>query len=386
MNAAVRTIPFVWRNLSRRRLRTGLTVLGIAVSVFLFAFVENMRAAVVRATEAGAGETTLVVYRKNRFCPFTSQLPQSYEQQIRRIPGVRSVVPMKIVVNNCRASLDVVTFRGVPEEGFLQEHMAKATLLSGSVEEWKRRSDAALVGSGMAARRSLKMGDRFDAAGVKAYVAGVFESPEPQDLNVAYVHLPFLQETAQRGGTGGIVTQFNVEVDDPRRLEEVAQQIDATFARDQFPTTTRAEAAFVARAAHDVIVLVRFASWVGWAALGAVFALIANSIVLSVRDRVRDHAVLQTLGFTGGLIAWMVLLEALILGVAGGVLGAGTAYVAIRMARLNFTMEGVSIDVAAQHSVALLGVLLAAALGLVAGAIPAWMAGRRPIAQGFRTA
>ncbi|MFO0784606.1 MAG: FtsX-like permease family protein [Phycisphaerales bacterium] len=386
MSAAVRTIPFVWRNLSRRRLRTGLTVLGIAVSVFLFAFVENMRAAVVRATEAGAGETTLVVYRKNRFCPFTSQLPQSYEQQIRRIPGVRSVVPMKIVVNNCRASLDVVTFRGVPEEGFLQDHMAKATLLSGSVEEWKRRSDAALVGSGMASRRGLKAGDRFDAAGVKSYVAGIFESPEPQDLNVAYVHLPFLQETAQRGGTGGIVTQFNVEVDDPRRLEEVAQQIDAAFARDQFPTTTRAEAAFVARAAHDVIVLVRFASWVGWAALGAVFMLIANSIVLSVRDRVRDHAVLQTLGFTGGLIAWMVLLEALILGVAGGVLGAGTAYVAIRVARLNFTMEGVSIDVAAQHSVALLGVLLAAALGLLAGAFPAWMAGRRPIAQGFRTA
>ncbi len=331
----------------------------------------------VRATEAGAGETTLVVYRKNRFCPFTSQLPQSYEQQIRRIPGVRSVVPMKIVVNNCRASLDVVTFRRREEDS------RRSTQRQGHAAERKRVvegcSDAALVGSGMAARRALRVGDRFDAAGVKSYVAGIFESPEPQDLNVAYVHLPFLQETAQRGGTGGIVTQFNVEVDDPRRLEEVAQQIDAAFARDQFPTTTRAEAAFVARAAHDVIVLVRFASWVGWAALGAVFMLIANSIVLSVRDRVRDHAVLQTLGFTGGLIAWMVLLEALILGVAGGVLGAGTAYVAIRVARLNFTMEGVSIDVAAQQSVALLGVLLAAALGLVAGAFPAWMA------EGYRT-
>ena len=34
--------------------------------------------------------------------------------RIRKIPGVREVTPIKIVVNNCGASLDVVTFRGIP--------------------------------------------------------------------------------------------------------------------------------------------------------------------------------------------------------------------------------------------------------------------------------
>ncbi len=386
MSTLIRTIPFVWRNLVRRPLRTGLTVLGIAVAVFLFAFVESMRDGVRRATDAGAGETTLVVYRKNRFCPFTSQLPQNYEQQIRRIPGVTGVVPMKIIVNNCRASLDVVTFRGVPMEGFLKEYMAKATLLEGSMQEWERRGDAALIGSGLAQRRGIRVGDRFDAAGVRSYVAGVFESPKAQDQNVAYVHLPFLQESASRGGTGGVVTQFNVEVSDPRQLEATAQAIDELFARDQYPTTTRAETAFVARAAHDVIALVSFASWVGWAALAAVFALVANAIVLSVRDRVRDHSVLQTLGYTGAHIAWMVVLEAVLLGVSGGVIGAALAYVAIRVAALNFTMEGVSIDVVGDQRIAFMGVAIAAMLGLVAGSVPAWMAARRQIAQGFRAA
>jgi putative ABC transport system permease protein len=355
-----------------------------AHAVFLFAFVESMRDGVRRATEAGAGETTLVVYRKNRFCPFTSQLPQNYEQQIRKLPGVRSVVPMKIVVNNCRASLDVVTFRGVPTEGFLQEHMASADVLAGSLQEWERRGDGALIGSGLAERRGLRVGDRFDAAGVRCYVAGIFDSPRAQDRNVAYVHLAFLQETIARGGTGGIVTQFNVDVDDPRALEETAQRIDDLFQRDQYPTTTRAETAFVARAAHDVIALVRFASWVGWAALAAVFALVANAIVLSVRDRVRDHAVLQTLGFTGAYIAFLVVLEALLLGITGGVIGAALAYTAIRVANLNFTMEGVSIDVIGDQRIALLGVGLAATLGLIAGSVPAWMAARRQIAQSFR--
>ena len=386
MNSLLRTIPFTWKNLIRRPLRTSLTIAGIAVATFLFSFVESMRDGVSRATNAGAAETRLVVYRKNRFCPFASQLPQSYERSILGIKGVKAAVPIKIVVNNCRASLDVVTFRGVPDEGYLQEHISQAQLRSGSVSDWQTRSDAVLVGSALADRRRLRAGDRFDAAGVRSWVAGVFESEDAQDRNVAYAHLGFLQETAQRGGTGGIVTQFNVEVIDPSKLEEVAAAIDEAFAHDQYPTTTRPESAFVARAARDVIVLVSFASVVGWASLAAVFALIANAIALAVRDRIRDHAILQTLGWTGADIAWMVVMEASMLGAAGGMLGAIGAHAAIGLTHLNFSMEGVSIEVVASNAATLAGVLLATALGAVAGVVPAISAARREIVQGFRAA
>ena len=385
MNSFLRTIPFTWKNLIRRPLRTGLTVAGIAVATFLFSFVESMRDGVSKATEAGAAETRLVVYRKNRFCPFASQLPQSYQRSILSIDGVKSAVPIKIVVNNCRASLDVVTFRGVPDEGYLQEHIAKAQLRSGSISDWQSRGDAVLIGAALADRRRLRAGDRFDAAGVRSWVAGVFDSDDAQDRNVAYAHLGFLQETAQRGGTGGIVTQFNVEVEDPAKMEAVAAAIDEAFAHDQYPTTTRPESAFVARAARDVIVLVRFASIVGWASLAAVFALIANAIALAVRDRIRDHAILQTLGWTGADIAWMVVMEASMLGATGGAIGAIGAHAAIALTHLNFTMEGVSIEVTASNAATLAGVLLATVLGAVAGVVPALSAARREIVQGFRT-
>ena len=385
MNSFLRTIPFTWKNLIRRPLRTGLTVAGIAVATFLFSFVESMRDGVSKATEAGAAETRLVVYRKNRFCPFASQLPQSYQRSILNIEGVKSAVPIKIVVNNCRASLDVVTFRGVPDEGYLQEHIAKAQLRSGSISDWQSRGDAVLIGAALADRRRLRAGDRFDAAGVRSWVAGVFDSDDAQDRNVAYAHLGFLQETAQRGGTGGIVTQFNVEVKDPAQMEAVAAAIDEALAHDQYPTTTRPESAFVARAARDVIVLVRFASIVGWASLAAVFALIANAIALAVRDRIRDHAILQTLGWTGADIAWMVVMEASMLGATGGAIGAIGAHAAIALTHLNFTMEGVSIEVIASNAATLAGVLLATLLGAVAGVVPALSAARREIVQGFRT-
>jgi len=166
----------------------------------------------------------------------------------------------------------------------------------------------------------------------------------------------------------------------------VATAIDEAFARDQFPTTTRPQSAFVARAARDVVAIVRFAGIVGWASLAAVFALIANSIALAVRDRVRDHAILQTLGWTGGDIAWMVVLEAAMLGLAGGALGAAGAHAAIALAHLDFTMEGVSIEVTPDAAATAAGIVLATALGALAGALPAWAASRREIVQGFRTA
>ncbi len=249
-----------------------------------------------------ANDTTLVVYRENRYCPFTSRLPQHYVRRIEAISGVASAVPVRILVSNCRASLDVVTFRGVGTEQFLTQYVPRFELLDGSAEEWRRRGDGALVGESLARRRSIKLGDRLTAAGITVYVAGIFRSDEPQDQNVAYTHLAFVQEAAERGGTGGIVTQFNVKVTDPSLLEPVATAIDEEFAHDQDPTFTSPEKAFVARAATDILQIVSFASWLGWGALAAVFALVANAIVLAVQDRIRDHAVLQTLGYSGNLV------------------------------------------------------------------------------------
>lgn len=381
----LRTIPHVWKSLVRRPARTGLTLLGIALATFMFCFVETMRDGVSTATQAGASETRLVVYRENRFCPFTSQIPQSYERAIKDIPGVTGVVPMKIIVSNCRASLDVVAFRGVPREALEETVLREGRVTGGSAEEWARRTDSGLVGAGLAERRGIKVGDAFTAAGISVQVAGIVDTDNAQDRNAIFVHLPFLQETAGRGGSGGIVTQFNVTVDAPENLEPVAAAIDERFKHDQYPTATRPESAFVARAAHDVLALVGFASVVGWSALVAVFALVANAIILSVRDRVKEHAILQTLGFPGWSIGWMVLLEALALGVGGGAIGAGAAWVAVRAAHLNFTMEGVSIEVVPQAALAFIGLALATGLGVIAGLYPAIDASRREIVAGLRS-
>ena len=268
MNRVIRTIPVIYKQIRRSPVRSGLTILGIAVAMYLFVIVEAMRDGVREATQVQAGDATLVVYRENRFCPFSSRLPQFYGDRIERVDGVVGVVPMQILVSNCRASLDVVTFRGVPQDDLETALASESWILEGSSDAWRSRGDGAIVGESLAKRRGIKVGDRFSAAGITVFVAGILRSDHPQDRNVAWVHLPFLQEAARRGGTGSIVTQFNVKVDDPTRLEAIAAQIDEAFAYDEHPTSTRPEKAFVGRAASDIIELVEFGGHAGLGCLG----------------------------------------------------------------------------------------------------------------------
>lgn len=380
---SLKFLPFTLKQITRRRVRTALTVLGVGTAMFLFCVTQALQEGMREATEANAAETALIVYRENRFCPFTSKLPERYEGRIAAVPGVKSVLPIKIVVSNCRASLDVITFRGVPAEKFNATVSAQLRVLSGSMDEWNRRSDAALVGETLATRRGLKVGDRFDANGVVATVAGVFASDEVQDKNTAYVHLDFLQRSAALKSVG-IVTEFLVKVDDPRKLKEISEKIDAEFKHDTEPTQTRSEKAFVARAAGDLIELVGFTRWLGVGCVIAVLALVANTVVLSVQDRVREHAVLQTLGYTANLIARLIVLEGALVSVIGGLFGAAGAMALLRFGAYSLSTEGTSINFHARPEIFFMGMAISVALGIVAGLVPAWQASRRDIVESFR--
>ena len=134
-----------------------------------------------------------------------------------------------------------------------------------------------------------------------------------------------------------------------------------------------------------VMALLLLVSVLGIAALVAVFALVANAIVLSMRSREKEISVLQTLGFRGIHLAILVLLEALMLGAVGGVIGAGASYTVVSLARTAMTMEGVSIAIPPSLGIALTGVVVAIALSLLAGIVPAIIAARQTIVAGLRS-
>ncbi len=381
----IRSLPrlaaLAGKQLLRHPLRTGFSAAGIAAGMFLFTSVETLQRSLRRATEVAAADTTLVVYRENRFCPATSRLPEHYAESIRRIEGVREVIPIKVQVNNCGASLDVVTFRGVPP-GDLFRYGPEIKIVKGSLEEWERIDDGALLGSQFAARRGLEPGDRFDAAGITVQVCGVIQSPFPQDASVAYVKLPFLQQASRTGL--GVVTQFNVRVESAALVEPVADRIDEEFRSASEPTATRPEKAFFAETAGELIEIVAFSRWLGLGAVLAVAGLVGNALLLIVRSRVREHALLRTLGYPDKAIGFLVLSEGALLGALGGIAGVGLAILLLNLKSFTFSNEGQSLAIRADPAVLLTGLAAALALSLLASLWPAWRALRSPIVENLR--
>lgn len=382
MNKLFRLIILSVKQLTRHRVRTLLTLLGVASGMFLFTTVQTMQHSLDKATRMRAADTTLVVYRENRFCPQTSLLPEYYENEIREITGVREVIPIKVTVNNCGASLDVITFRGVPPDG-LPRYAPELQIVDGAYSEWSARDDGALVGKQLAAKRGLKLGDAFEAAGVRVMVSGIVDSPLPQDNSVAYVHLPFLQQASRQGL--GIVTQFNVRVNRAEDLEPVAAAIDERFNSEAEPTMTQPEKAFFAQTARELIDLIGFTRWIGLGAVIAVVGLIGNAVLLVVRGRVRENAILQTLGFPSVAIGFLVVCEGALLGVCGSLLGGGLATLFLLWRGLTFGNEGQVMALTPDWSVLGSGIGLALLLGMIAASFPAWIAMRRPIVESLRS-
>src|SRR5262245_13070253 len=377
-----RFAPYVLKSLLRHRARTLLTVSGSAVALFVFAFIGAAGQGLADMTHGKQAERTLIVFQANRFCPSTSRLPEDYADTIRKVPGVRHAVPIQVYVNNCRASPDPVLFHGTPPEKLRTARELK--LLAGDREAFDRQTDAALVGSALARRRNLSPGQKFTIGEITVSIVGVFAATTPAEENVLYTHLAFLQRI--KGRNVGEATMFEVQLADDADPDAVARQIDAGFRDDRVPTETRPKGVFQASVVGDLVELIGWANYLGYACLGLVLSLVATTAVMAVQDRVREHAVLQAIGYSGPRVFGLVLSEGVLVSLIGGVVGVGAALGVLWWSRLAVGTEGVTIALSPSPGLLIQGVGVSVLVGVLAGFVPAWRAATAEIVVALREA
>lgn len=376
-----RFAPYVIKSLWRHRARTLLTVSGAAVALFVFCFVGSVQRGLERLTEDEDAQRTLIVFQENRFCPTSSRLPQDYVSRISKIAGVKDVMPVQVWTNNCRASLDVIVFNGAPAQKL--QSARDLTLISGNWDEFASRRDAALVGRNVAQRRNLTAGEQFSIGEISVKVAGVFESPIPSEENVIYTNLEFLQYT--RGlDAAGLVTQHEVHLTDDAEPDAVARSIDEALRAGPVATTTRRKGAFQASTLADLVDLIGFAHWLGYACVALVLSLVATTTVMSVQDRIREHAVLQTLGLRPARVFRLVVAESLLMCLLGGLLGTGLALAVLAWSGMAVGAEGVTIAFRPSWQLAAMGGVVSLIVGVLAGLFPALQAARTHIVTAIR--
>lgn len=374
---------YVLKTLWRHRTRTLLTVTGAAVAMFVFCLVGSVQEGLHRLTTGSDADRSLIVFQENRFCPTSSRLPEDYSRKIKEVPGVRDVMPIQVWTNNCRASLDIVVFNGADPEQI--QKTRPIGLVSGNWEEFASQRDAAIVGRNVAQRRGLKVGDQFSIGDLSVKVAGIFQSTVPSEENLIYTSLAFLQYT--RGlDAAGLVTQHEVLLTDEADADLVATEIDAKLRAGSVATKTRRKGAFQASTLSDLVDLIGFAHWLGYACVGLVLSLVATTTVMSVQDRIKEYAVLRTIGVRPLRALRLVLAESTILCLVGGIAGTALALVALGLGGFAIGAEGATIAFRPSASLAVSGALVSLIVGVVAGLAPAIQAATVPIVSALQEA
>lgn len=212
---------------------------------------------------------------------------------------------------------------------------------------------------------------------------GVFRSTVPAEDNYIYTHLDFLQRARGKNSVG-TVTQLEVMLGEGADPDRLATEIDAQFKSGPVATSTRSKGVFQRDTLADLAELIGFAHWLGYACVGLVLALVATTTVMAVQDRIKEHAVLQTLGLRPGRIFRLVIAESVLQSLAGGFLGIGAGSALLAWGGFAVGAEGVTIAFKPSLELATTGALVSGVVGVLAGVIPGLQAARTEIVSALR--
>jgi putative ABC transport system permease protein len=374
----MRFSTIVVKNAIQRPLRSILTTMAIAVAVgTVVSFVgisygfERSFLDLYRGSGIG-----LVVVRAGSRQRMTSTLDERLADRIRLLPGVRDVIG---------GLMDTVSFTdlglyGTLVQGWTPETMAFDHLRLVSGRALKRDDGKAVIlGSILAKILGKDVGDTLPLyEGEEFRIVGVYRSSNVFEEGAMVIPLTQLQRLMERPGQ---VTGFSVIFDrsaDRATLERVCRQIQALAPGLQAMTTDE----------HvQSLTEIQMAKAMSWLISAIALVLgtfgVMNTMVMAVAERTREIGILRAVGWRRRRVAWLILLESVMLSLLGAILGGVGAGVLLRLLTLVPTASGL-IDGRIPPIVLAYGLAGAVVVGLTGGLLPAYRASRMLPTAAFR--
>jgi putative ABC transport system permease protein len=379
-----RFLPLVLKNCWRNRRRTFLTIASVSISMCLLGVMIAMYHALYLSD--ATPEQALRVVTRNKIS-LTQQMPESYKNRIKRIPGVREVMVSQ-------------WFGGTYKDpkNFFARFAADADKIFTIFQDLKIPDDqriaferdrtGCVIGRDLAIKYNLKVGDRMALVGdifpgdYQFTVRGIFDSPRASEI--MYFNRDYLEQTLpeRRRGQAGVFTTL---IDQPSSAGRIASAIDDEYRNASVQTKTESEQqyllGFVSLLGNVKVFLIAISG----AVMFTILLVSANTMAMSVRERVREVGVLKTLGFTDGNVLGMILGEAISISLLGGALG--FLFSTILVGGVRHSPAGLFLPpiVPFQPSVAVSCIVTACIIGFVSSLVPALGASRTPIVEALRS-
>ncbi|MDW7730964.1 MAG: ABC transporter permease [Methanolobus sp.] len=197
-------------------------------------------------------------------------------------------------------------------------------LVSGDLFEISRTNNGIVIGDNLAEDLDVVVGDSVDAVipttEPRSFrVVGIFDSGTPADESIAYARFDTVQDFF---GESGVASSMNVRVRDPYQADNIAQSLESD---------TGLDAVSWIEANSQILELLNTQVAIVWVFYALIYAIagfgVANTLITVVMDKKKEIGMLMAMGTSRGHITRIFLLESLILGTMGVLLGCAFGYV-----------------------------------------------------------
>ena len=380
----MRFFPLILKNCWRNRRRTLLTVASIGVSMCLLGVMIAMFHALYLSD--ATPEQALRLVTRNRVS-LTFTIPESYGSRIKQVPGVRDYLIEDWFGGTyidqqhffAHFAVDTDKLFTIYPEFKIPEDQRRA---------FERERTACVVGRDLVDKYHFKLGDKIHLVGdiypgdFEFTVRGIFDSPLPSQA--MYISREYLEQSLPERRRGEAGT-FVILLDSPDSATRVADTIDSEFHNSTAQTKTESEQAYLLSFASMLGNVKVFLIGISAAVMFTILLVSANTMAMSVRERVREVGVLKTLGFTPATILSLIVGEAVAISLVGG--GVGLLLSMMLTSGVGKSPVGMflpSVPVF-QPAVAAACVSTAGAIGLISALVPAVGASRMSIVAALRS-
>ncbi|EMI54519.1 ABC transporter permease protein [Rhodopirellula sallentina SM41] len=371
-------VTMTYRNVMRRPLRSGLTLIAVALAVCavvsLVGIANGFKATFMNFYQ-GAGVDLLVV-RSGSARRLTSTLDESLGDRIVALDGVVEVIPgLADVVSFPEAGLYVVPVSGlIPETQVFDamEPVDGRRLL-------KTDERGVMVGITLADSLGKKVGETIDVVEDEPYkIVGIFESFNVLQNGSLVVSVAELQRLMGREGEVSGFSIITSDATDEAMLDRISKQVEAMEPEVKVrPTREHVESL------SEIQVAVAMA-WLTSAVAIVIGSIgVLNTMFMSIQERTLEIGLLRAIGWTRVRIISMILIESVLLSAIGAAIGIGVSFLLVsvltHMPAVNGLIEG-----RIQPTVIMQGVLIALVVGFLGGLLPAYAASKLSPSEALR--
>jgi putative ABC transport system permease protein len=321
-------LPLVWAALRRKPARTLLTCFSIATAFFLFGTLQGINVGIAEISRLTSVSHLVVMSRVNLGAP----MPLAHAAQILAVPGVVAVAPVNAIGGTYQRPNNPIVIIGSDMDAMVKIS-SDIMITPEAIAAMHRTRAGVIVGVTVAKQYGWKIGDRIPVHGLTPKtdgstdwvfdIVGTYTLQQPDWATRIFANFDYINEALTTGKN--LSVEFYVGIKDPAKSAAISQAIDDRFANSPDQTTTANEKDFLESTLRQIGDINFLVNGVVAAVMFTLLFLTSNTIAQSVRERTSELAVLKTLGFTDAGVQWLVLAEALFLGLVSAAIGVALA-------------------------------------------------------------